>query len=251
MLLSLTRLSQSFFTSTKRPHLTAKRIRNNQYKMSSSSAGNAGPSAMWDDRYSATTGEEEFVYGTEPNDFLKESFPKLNFHSSPKKCLLLADGEGRNGVYMAKQPGWDVTSMDYSQVGLNKAKSLADKNGVNLTTVCADLADYDLGLEQWDMIIAIFCHVPPPIRERLLKSIPLALKSGGGTFLLENYTPGQLQYNTGGPKDAKMMFGSQMLNDAFGEHLEIQHNQEMIREVNEGKLHTGTAAVVQFIGRKK
>lgn len=198
--------------------------------------------SMWDEKYS----EEEFVYGTEPNGFLKETLSSLRL--SPGKCLMLADGEGRNGVYMAEQ-GFDVVSVDYSSAGMEKAKQLAKSRNVEVSAVVADLGEYDLGNEQWDCVVGIFCHFPPPVRAKVLAGIPPSLKNGG-YFILECYTPEQIKYGTGGPPSPEPTYTKKMLSDAFSDHLVVERNEELERDVIEGKLHTGKAAVVQFIGKK-
>ena len=202
------------------------------------------PLKMWDERYS----EEGFAYGTEPNQFLKDTLPSLNLPKGAK-CLLLAEGEGRNAVYMA-QHGLDVTGVDSSAVGLRKAQELASSRQVQIHTEVVDLADYDYGTTAWDCIVGIFCHVPPPIRARMLDSIPGALKPGGWV-LFECYTPKQLEYKTGGPPVAPPMYTAEIFQQAFGDgKLEISRNEELEKEVMEGKYHNGKAAVVQFVGRK-
>lgn len=134
---------------------------------------------MWDERYSA----EEYVYGTSPNNFLE-----ANFSSIPKgKVLSLAEGEGRNAVFLAKQ-GYSVTAVDASLVGLNKARKLAEDNGVVIEFIQADLADYDLGENQWDGIVSIFCPLPSSVRKQLHKKVVAGLKPNG-VFLIEAYTP--------------------------------------------------------------
>ena len=202
---------------------------------------------MWDERY----GSDTFAYGTEPNDFLKECWPLLGLPSGAK-CLMLAEGEGRNGVYLAEL-GMDVTGVDISKVGLDKAQTLAKQRQVSIRTEVADLNSYDLGISQWDVIVSIFNHVPSNIRQRLLDVIPTALKPGG-YFVLEAYTPTQLEFKTGGPPDATMMYSQEILQKAFDSNgrskLEIVQNKELVRNVVEGKYHTGKAAVVQFIGKK-
>lgn len=214
-----------------------------------SGKGPPGPS-WWDERY----GEDEFAYGTEPNDFLKETVPKLDLPKN-SKCLMLADGEGRNGVFMARQ-GFNIVSVDYSKAGLEKTTALAESNSVSVETVLADLADFDFGTEQWDCIVGIYCHLPPPIRSKVLRAIPNSLKPGG-YLILECYTPKQLEYKTGGPPVEALMFSSKLLADAFetndgqGNILGVERNQELVRDVVEGIYHTGKGAVVQFIGRKK
>lgn len=198
---------------------------------------------MWDQRY----GEDGFAYGTEPNDFLKEQFARLNLPSGAE-CLMLADGQGRNGVWVAQQ-GCKVTSVDMSSLGLDKAHALATTREVSIDTLVADLADYNLGEAKWDFIVGIFCHMPPPVRTKVLSAIPAALKSGGYA-LFECYSPAQLERDTGGPKSIDMMYSSAIFDETLGS-LETVENEEIERDVVEGKYHTGRAAVVQYIGRKK
>jgi 2-polyprenyl-3-methyl-5-hydroxy-6-metoxy-1,4-benzoquinol methylase len=107
---------------------------------------------VWDERYSA----DEYVYGTSPNEFLVEKVSCI-----PKgKVLSLAEGEGRNAVFLARE-GYSVTAVDASLVGLNKARELAEKNDVVVEFIHTDLADYDLGEDKWDGIVSIFCPLPP------------------------------------------------------------------------------------------
>ena len=202
---------------------------------------------MWDVRYS----EEGYAYGVEPNDFLKESWSSLGIPRN-SKCLVLAEGEGRNAVFLAEQ-GMEVTAVDSSKIGLKKAQELAEQRGVKIKTIQADLAEFDFGSTKnnWDAVVMIFGHFPPPIRTRVLEAIPELLKPGG-YFLTECYTPAQLEYKTGGPPAADLMYSSEVFESSFGEkkRLNIQRNEELIRDVVEGKYHTGKAAVVQFIGQK-
>lgn len=198
--------------------------------------------SMWDQRY----GEEEFVYGKEPNDFLRENFSKI-----PKgKVLFLAEGEGRNAVFLAKQPGYRVTAMDSSSVGMQKAKELAREQGVEIQTIVADLNDFDLGEEQWDGIVSIFCHLPFDLRKEVHKRIIRALKKGG-VLLSESYVQKQLEYKTGGPKTTDRLVKDlpTLKSELSGLHFELL--QETVREVHEGKLHFGKGAVIQVIAIKK
>ena len=194
----------------------------------------------WDERYSTP----DYAYGTQPNDFLAEQFACI---PAGGRVLCLADGEGRNGVFLARQ-GYEVTSVDLSRVGLEKAAKLAQKHGVSLQPVHADLAQYSLGTEQWDGIVSIFCHLPSTIRQRLYPQIPTSLKAGG-VFVLEAYTPAQLAYSTGGPKDADMLMNTQKLQTELpGLHFSLL--REVQRNIVEGSLHTGLACVVQAIARR-
>lgn len=200
-----------------------------------------GVEKFWDERYSG----EEFVYGVEPNSFLRDHAEVL---PSCGRVLCLSEGEGRNAVFLAGQ-GFDVHAVDFSTVARDKAFSLAALRKVSISYDVADLADYNLGEEQWDAIVSIFAHTHPDTRSLVWKRIVPSLKKGG-VFLFESYHPQQIDggYQTGGPKDASWMVRQQMLRRAFPE-LEILHEYSGEREVVEGNGHTGMAYVTQFIGR--
>jgi len=196
---------------------------------------------MWDERYS----EPGFAYGTEPNDFLAANAER--YLRPNGEVISLAEGEGRNAVFLARR-GFRVTAVDGSAVGLEKARVLAGKHGVDLQTVVADLGVFDPGVERWDGIVSIWCHLPSALRERLHRSIVSALRPGG-VFLLEAYTPDQLRYKTGGPSAAEfLMTLAAVRNELAG--LEFLEAGEKLREVHEGKYHDGMSAVLQVVARK-
>lgn len=199
---------------------------------------------MWDKRYS----EEGFAYGKEPNYFLKSVFSKL---AKGSKVLCLAEGEGRNAVYLAKQ-GYKVSAIDQSLVGLKKAQSLAKENGVEISTIVANLADYDLGTDVWDGVISIAAHMPLPIRKSLHKRVVEALKSNG-MFILEAYTTKHLgMEGIGGPPDSQkemLMSLAELKLELKG--LDFEIGEEIERFVNEGKYHQGNSAVVQVLAYKR
>lgn len=194
---------------------------------------------MWDERYSVA----EYIYGKSPNTFLRDSV-----NSIPKgKVLSIAEGEGRNAVFLAQQ-GYKVTAVDASRVGLQKARKLADENGVEIEFIHADLAAYDLGDAQWDGIVSIFCPLPSAVRKQFYKKLPASLKPGG-VFLLEAYTPAQLRHGTGGGTVADVMQTiASVIEELAG--LKFSHLIEIEREIIEGIYHTGIGAVVQAIGVK-
>lgn len=194
---------------------------------------------MWDQRYNTP----EFVYGEEPNLFLAENYRLL----APGSVLCLAEGEGRNGVFLAKQ-GFNVTAVDSSRIGLKKAAALARKHLVELQTIVADLAEYTIPKHSFDTVVSIFCHLPPTVRAHVHKTVVSGLKPGG-TLLLEAYTPKQLEYKTGGPPNKEMMMTLEALRSEL-EGLDLVVAQEIDREVIEGSLHTGIGAVVQILARK-
>ncbi|MBE0442977.1 MAG: class I SAM-dependent methyltransferase [Psychrobacter sp.] len=199
---------------------------------------------MWDERYSGT----EFAFGTEPNDFLRETFEQI---PAGGRVLCLAEGEGRNAVFLAEQ-GYDVTAMDMSEVGLIKAVQLAKDRGVTITTQVADLADYQFGTDKWDAIVSIWAHVPDKVRQYIHTQVVTALKPNG-VFIVEAYTERQLETDAvgGPPASQKERFGSL---DNFQSELrgltEII-GVEKLRMVSEGKRHQGLSAVVQFVGKRE
>ena len=252
------RLKRTFSSSSKMSSTTSTTT-----KMSTSSDFENKAKEFWDERYASSQDQGgKYTFGLEPNDYLKEiydtvlvkSFGTSSDAGEKKKVLMLGEGEGRNGVFLAKQGGYDVTAVDISNVGLEKAQTLAKENGVTITTIHEDLKTHDFGVEQWDLIVSIFCHLPPLIRHKVLhEDICKSLKRGG-YFLLEGYTPEQLTYKTGGPPSADMMYTSKILDEAFpvdSSPLETLKNVEMVRDVVEGTAHTGKASVVQYLGQKK
>ena len=195
---------------------------------------------MWDERYSA----EVYAYGKAPNSFLA-----ANYQVIPKgRVLSLAEGEGRNAVFLAKQ-GYAVTAADSSQVGLQKAGRLAEENGVSIELVHADLTDFDLGENKWDGIISIFFPLPSALRKELHQKVVAGLKPKG-VFLVEAYTPDQLKHGTGGGSSADAMQTRESLSLEL-QGLSFKHLIELERNVTEGIYHTGTGAVVQAIAVKE
>jgi SAM-dependent methyltransferase len=194
----------------------------------------------WDERYSS----EGFFYGSEPNDFLRAEAQRISAGGS---VLCLAEGEGRNAVYLARQ-GFAVTAVDGSSVGLEKLNQLATEHGVTVATVCADLADFEMGTDKWNAIVSVWCHLPPALRIDVHKRVVAALKPGG-LLILESYTPRQLQYKTGGPPVAEMMMTLESLKAELGP-LEFLHSADLDRVIHEGRGHEGNSAVVQVVARK-
>lgn len=194
---------------------------------------------MWDQRFNVP----EYIYGTKPNDFLVEAAN----HIPKGRVLCLADGEGRNGVYLARQ-GFAVTSVDQSNVGLKKAQALASAHGVSIETVHADLADYPIEKGDWAGIISIFCHLPPSLRSDVHKRAVNGLASGG-CFILEAYTPQQLQFKTGGPQSVDLLMDLSTLQQELS-GLQIKHGKEIQRQIEEGTYHNGLSSVVQIMALK-
>jgi len=193
--------------------------------------------AFWDERFRG----DELVYGREPNDFLRAEARRI----PPGPILCLAEGEGRNAVFLASL-GHEVTAVDFSTEGLRKAERLARESGVELSLVHADLATYEPDEGVYVGIVSIFAHTPRAVRQRVHSWVPRAL-APGGVFLLEAYTPAQLAFGTGGPKDPSFLMSLEALRDELAP-LDLAIAREVEREIHEGSLHGGRSATVQILG---
>ena len=195
---------------------------------------------FWNPRFAAG----EYVYGTDANAFLREEAHRL---PAGGRVLSLGEGEGRNAVFLASQ-GWQVTGVDASAEGLAKVARLAQVRGVPVATIEADLEEWSIPAGSWDGIVSVFCHLPPALRQRVLRQAVDGLRPGG-VLLLTGYTPRQLAFGTGGPKETALLNEPADLRaDLAG--LDILRCEEVERDICEGRLHTGRAAVVELVARK-
>ena len=195
---------------------------------------------QWDEKYA----QPDFAYGKKANDFLVQEWTRLPKNGS---ILSLAEGEGRNAVFLAEQ-GFRVTAVDSSSVGLQKARQLATERDVEITTIVADLAEYKIEENYWDGIVSIFCHMPENLRKQVNRSIVKGLRPGG-VLIQESYTKQQLEYKTGGPPVPELLYTLDELKEDY-QGLTHLYGQEIVREIIEGKSHHGPGAVVQIIGEK-
>jgi 2-polyprenyl-3-methyl-5-hydroxy-6-metoxy-1,4-benzoquinol methylase len=197
-------------------------------------------SNFWDEKYT----EKPDFYGEIPNDYLTESIDKL----SKGLTLSLGEGEGRNALFLAEN-GFEVDALDMSEVALLNLYAKAKSRNLNVNTMVLDLKEFDPTENSYDSIISIWCHLPPELRVQVHHNCIKALKPGG-TILIEAYTPEQLEYKTGGPPVAEMMFSKEILQEDFSQ-LECIECTEKIRMIQEGEGHSGQSAVVRGIWRKK
>ena len=195
----------------------------------------------WDERY----GTAGYYYGTEPNEFLREHCSLIRRGGD---VLCLAEGEGRNAVFLAQQ-GFRPVAVDQSAVGLKKAEQLAADRGVRIETIVADLDGYRIEAGRWDGIVSIWCHLPAMLRAAVHRQVVAGLKIDG-VFLLEAYTPAPLRYGTGGPRTADLLPTLASLRQEL-EGLELVHAMERERTVHEGGGHTGLSAVVQLVAYRR
>jgi 2-polyprenyl-3-methyl-5-hydroxy-6-metoxy-1,4-benzoquinol methylase len=198
--------------------------------------------SIWNERYAG----EEFFYGSEPNAFLVSQQALLK---PGMRCLAVADGEGRNGVWLAQQ-GLEVLSVDGSHVAQAKAKKLAHERGVAMLFEQVDLLQWDWGADDFDVVVAIFIQfVTSPGREQMFAAIKRCLKPGG-LLLLQGYTPRQLEYKTGGPSQAGNLYTETMLAEAFAD-MEILQLHEHDSVIREGVGHSGKSALIDLAARKR
>ncbi|MEM8963108.1 MAG: class I SAM-dependent methyltransferase [Acidobacteriota bacterium] len=198
---------------------------------------------MWDTRY----GADGYAYGAEPNDHLVQQVDQI----PSGRVLCLAEGEGRNAVFLAKR-GYDVTAVDQSAIGLDKAQGLATASGVTISTRQADLANFEIEPGAWQGIVSIWAHVPPAIRVPLHRKVVAGL-APGGVFVLEAYTERQLEMpGRGGPPAAQreLLMSLTSLEQEL-EGLDFVIGREIDRTVEEGEFHSGPSAVVQILARKQ
>lgn len=196
---------------------------------------------MWDERYD----QPDYVFGTEPNQFLASQAELL---SPGQSVLAVADGEGRNSVWLASR-GLDVTAFDASSVGLDKARRLAAAKGVTVDYRLSSIEDWDWTQDRFDVVAAIFIQfAPPDLRAKIFDGIRQTLKPGG-LVLMQGYRPEQVGYGTGGPPQREHMYTSDLLERAFGD-FEIMSLEIHDSEISEGPGHDGMSALIDLVARK-
>ena len=195
----------------------------------------------WETRYNVP----QYAFGKEPNYFLASCRTLLPRNG---KTLAVADGEGRNGVWLAEQ-GLDVLSIDFSPSAQRKARALATEHGVNVAFELVDVHSWEFPENAFDVVVEIFTQFSSPA-ERAVKwaGMRRALKSGG-LLIIQGYTPKQLQYGTGGPKQIENLYTRALLEENFRDFRNVQIVEEE-REIYEGTSHGGMSAMINFVGRK-
>lgn len=194
----------------------------------------------WNKRFQA----DHYVYGKEPNAFLTEFQEKIKISGD---ALAIAEGEGRNAVYLAEQ-GMNVTTWDYAESGLIKTNKLAKERNVNVSAKLVDLNEANWSKDKWDEIICIFGHFPEDLREKTLQGVKRAVKPGG-YYLTEVYSHYQIPYQSGGPRVPDLLYKPEEFLKIFADWRIIHFFMgEVVR--NEGKLHNGLSHVIQFVGQK-
>jgi SAM-dependent methyltransferase len=196
----------------------------------------------WEQRFSSTP---DYWFGKAPNAFLKRQAHLLK---PGWRALAIADGEGRNGVFLA-ECGLDVLSLDFSPTAVAKAKALAAERGVSLKAEVADLFSWDWPAAAFDVVVGIFFQFASPAqRTQLFTNIKQTLKPGG-LLLIQGYRPEQITYGTGGPSQVENLYTRALLEQAFGDFTSFEiHEHDSV--IAEGVGHNGMSALIDFIGRK-
>ncbi|MGE4373823.1 MAG: cyclopropane-fatty-acyl-phospholipid synthase family protein [Xanthobacter sp.] len=202
-------------------------------------------SQFWDERYR----RDDYLFGVEPNAFLARQAEVLKpYGQAGARVLAIADGEGRNGVWLAEQ-GLDVHSVDSSVVALEKARKLADERGVTLDLEKVDLVTWPWPEAAYDVIVGIFIQfLPPDQRTQMFTHIRKSLRPGG-LLLLEGYSPRQVELGTGGPSAVENLYTEELLHEAFSgfEFLELKSYEA---DIAEGAAHKGPSALIDLVVRK-
>jgi SAM-dependent methyltransferase len=195
----------------------------------------------WNARYAS----EDYLFGTAPNRFLAAQASLL---PPGGRALCIADGEGRNGVWLAQQ-GLTVTSVEFAAAAIAKAHRLAAQRGVAVDIVQADLATWDWGAPRFDVVAGIFFQfLVPALRASIFRRMQEVLLPGG-LLLIEGYTPAQLAHGTGGPSQVENLYTEALLRESFAA-MEILHLAEYEAELAEGTDHVGVSAVIDLVARK-
>jgi cyclopropane fatty-acyl-phospholipid synthase-like methyltransferase len=196
---------------------------------------------VWDERYSG----QDFLFGTAPNAWLARQAALLK---PGQRALAIADGEGRNGVWLARQ-GLHVDAFDLSAVGMAKATALAQQHGVQLNARVCDCDAWDWQPGTYDCVVAIFIQFADPVlRARLFERMVATLKPCG-LLILQGYTLKQLDYKTGGPAEPAHLYTPELIREAFA-GLDILDLQDYEDELHEGSRHIGRSALLGLVARK-
>lgn len=194
--------------------------------------------SFWNERFAAS----EYVYGEAPNAYLKQKLADCKGTTA----LFPGEGEGRNAVFAASQ-GWEVTAFDQSTEGQKKAFALAEKYGCKI--------DYEISSceafatkSQFDMIGLFYLHLPPSLRQSFHQKMWNILKPGG-CLVLEAFTPEQLAYHSGGPKQPDMLYTPEIIQHDF-EHAQFVECYSKLKVLDEGPFHQGMASVLNVFAIK-
>jgi len=195
--------------------------------------------SIWEERYS----RDEFIYGTQPNEFLASEIQKLH----QGKLLLPCEGEGRNAVFAA-QLGWGVDAFDYAEAGKTKSLHLASEHDASINYWVSSVEAFEAPANRYDAIALIYCHVAPESRNEFHQKMVQALKPNG-LLILEGFSEEQLDFDSGGPPVIERLFTVEGLKEDFQELDLLKGDRELV-QLEEGRFHNGLGSVVRLVGKK-
>lgn len=203
-------------------------------------SGFTNPQATWNQRFAG----DDFLFGEAPNQYLVDQFQLLK----PGAALAIADGEGRNSAWLAKQ-GLEVDAFDFSPNAIAKAKQLALKQSVHVNFSCSDWQSFDWKMSHYDNVVGVFFQFAgPQDRAELFARMHASLKPGG-VLLIQGYTPAQLKFNTGGPGQLDHLYDEALLRSAFADY-QVLDMQTYEAEIHEGTAHKGMSGLIGFVAQK-
>lgn len=201
----------------------------------------------WNGRYTAVG--DDYLFGTAPNKFVTRQAERLK---PGMKALSVADGEGRNSVWMAEE-GLSVTALEFSPIALHKAKRLATERHVEVDFILADVLQWDWPEAAYDVVLAVFIQFATPAQRSLLFSAMKKAVKPGGLLLLHGYTPKQLEYKTGGPSKVEYLYTEGLLREAFSdlELIELTEYEDVLKEGSgDQRHHSGRSALIDMVAIK-
>jgi SAM-dependent methyltransferase len=191
----------------------------------------------WNQRYA----DADLVWSAEANRFVVQEVSDL----PPGRALDLGAGEGRNAIWLAER-GWRVTAVDFSDIGLQKARRLAEARGVEIDWTEADLRSYSPATGAFDLVVLLYIHLPAEERRALVGRAADAV-AVGGTLLVVGHDRSNLEEGYGGPQDPAILFSPDDITDDLAgiKNLRIVRADRVMRPVmtDDGERHAIDALV--------
>ena len=198
------------------------------------------PKETWEQRFD----NDSYIFGEEPNEYLRSQLKLLK----PGNVLSIADGEGRNSVWLAKKE-FEIDAFDFSSNAIRKAQRLADANNVIVNFHNIDWQSFNWKKNHYDNIVGIFFQFAgPEDRMKIFNHIDASLKPGG-VVVLQGYSTAQMKFNTGGPGKLEHLYDEKILVTAF-KHYELLDIRTYESEIHEGTSHKGMSGLIGFVAKK-
>lgn len=175
----------------------------------------------WNQRYSET----ELMWSAGPNAFVEQLCRDL----PPGRSIDLAAGEGRNAIWLAER-GWDSTAVDYSDVAIDKARQIAAKRGVTISTEVVDLNEYAPTPGGYDLVLVAYLQLPDEQLTPILRRAAAAV-APGGTFLAVCHDRENLEHGYGGPQHVEVLTSPEQIVAALGDGFTVERSEVAERHV--------------------